>query len=97
MAFADFIDLPPRSLKDYYRAIKNPISLVSLQKRVKGISKKTDVAGVSEFRTWAAFQEEASNLWENAFFYNEDGSEISKRAAKLKVRCQILEIYLFLD
>lgn len=85
LAFADFVELPPRSLKDYYRAIKNPTSLLSLQKRVKGTHKKTDVAGVSEFRTWASFEDEASHLWKNAFFYNEDGSEISVRAAKLRV------------
>ena len=82
--FEEFYDLPPRSLKDYYKAVRNPISLTGLQKRVKGVGKKAEL-GVSEFKSWTAFEEEASNLWKNAYFYNEDGSEIFVRAQALEV------------
>jgi hypothetical protein len=84
IAFADFVELPPRSLKDYYRRVKSPISLLSLQKRVKGTGRKSDTTN-SEFKSWAAFEEEASHLWKNAYFYNEDGSEIFIRAQSLEV------------
>lgn len=83
-AFADFVDLPPRTLKDYYKKVKNPLSLRGLQKRVKGIGKKAEI-GVSEFKSWSAFEDEASHLWNNAYFYNEDGSEIFVRAQNLEV------------
>jgi hypothetical protein len=65
--------------------IPNPISLGVLQKRVKGVTSKKDVAGISEFKTWAAFEEEASYLWKNAWHYNEDGSDIFNLATTLKV------------
>lgn len=85
-AFADFVELPPRALKDYYRQVKNPMSLLSLQKRVKGNGKKLDAQVASEFKSWNHFEDEASHLWKNAYFYNEDGSEIFIRAQKLEVR-----------
>lgn len=40
---------------------------------------------VTPYKTWAAFEEEASYLWKNAWHYNEDGSEIFVLATKLKV------------
>jgi len=52
---------------------------------VKGVGKKAE-PGVSEFKSWNAFEEEASYLWKNAYFYNEDGSEIFIRAQNLEVR-----------
>lgn len=85
-AFGDFIELPPRSLKDYYRTISYPVSLAQIQKRVKGSRGKNDSSGVSDFKTWAAFEEEFSHIWNNAWHYNEDGSEISERAKQLQVR-----------
>ena len=75
-AFEVFVTLPPRTLKDYYQVIPNPMSLKKLQKLVKG----------SEFKSWAAFEEETSTIWKNAWHYNEDGSEISNLAKDLEVR-----------
>ena len=83
--FEVFIDLPPRSLKDYYQIILTPMSLKKLQKKVKGIDGKNGAAGISDFKTWAAFEEEANYIWKNAWHYNEDGSEISNLAKDLQV------------
>ncbi len=83
--FEPFLNLPPRSLKDYFQVIKDPLSLKKLQKLVKGIRSRTDRSGVSEFKSWAAFDEKASLLWENAYFYNEDGSPIANIAKDLEV------------
>lgn len=83
--FEPFMNLPPRALKDYYQLIEEPISLKKLQKLVKGVHGRGDATGVSDFKSWAAFEEKASLLWENAFYYNEEGSEISEMAKELKV------------
>ncbi|RFU28365.1 hypothetical protein B7463_g7962, partial [Scytalidium lignicola] len=85
-AFEVFVNLPPRSLKDYYQVIPYPVSLKKLQKRVKGIHGRADATGVSDFKTWAAFEEEAGYIWKNAWHYNEDGSEISNLAKELEAR-----------
>ncbi|CAG8972979.1 hypothetical protein HYALB_00008339 [Hymenoscyphus albidus] len=76
--FEVFVDLPDRSLRDYYKIIQTPASLRSVQKKVKGS------AGVSEFKTWAAFEKEMKLIWNNAWKYNEDGSEISDLARELQ-------------
>ena len=80
----DFINLPPRSYKDYFAVIQNPLSLKGLQKLVKGIHGRQPATGISDFKTWAQFEEKASLLWENAHFYNEEGSVIHKLATELK-------------
>jgi hypothetical protein len=85
-AFGDFIDLPPRTLRDYYKVIPNPVSLRQIEKRVKGNRAKSDGTNVSDFKTWAAFEEEFSYIWKNAWHYNEDDSVISARARELQVR-----------
>jgi Transcription factor involved in chromatin remodeling, contains bromodomain len=82
--FLDFINLPPRSYKDYFAVIQNPLSLKGLQKLVKGIHGRQPATGISDFKTWAQFEEKASLLWENAHFYNEEGSVIHKLATELK-------------
>lgn len=84
--FEPFVNLPPRALKDYYRVIKEPISIKKLQKSVKGVKGRNEATGTSEFKNWAAFEESASLLWKNACFYNEEGSEIYELAQELKVR-----------
>ncbi|KAJ9151803.1 Protein polybromo-1 [Pleurostoma richardsiae] len=81
--FEPFIFLPPRSLRDYYQLIQEPMSLRNLQKLVKGIHGRA-VAKGSDFKSWSALEEKASLLWENAFYYNEEGSEISELARELK-------------
>ncbi|KAK3354663.1 Bromodomain-containing protein [Neurospora tetraspora] len=82
--FLDFINLPPRSFKDYFAVITEPLSLKGLQKLVKGIYGRASPTGVSEFKSWAAFEEKASLLWNNAHYYNEEGSVIYDLATELK-------------
>lgn len=88
--FEPFINLPPRALKDYYRIVSDPLSLRKLQKIVKGTQSRHDTPGVSEFKNWAAFEERSQLLWENAYFYNEEGSEIYELARELEVRLPLL-------
>lgn len=40
---------------------------------------------MTEYKSWAAFEEKASLLWENAYYYNEDGSPIANMAKELEV------------
>lgn len=97
--FEPFMNLPPRALKDYYQLIEEPMSLKKLQKLVKGIHGRGDATGVSDFKSWAAFEEKAGLLWENAFYYNEEGSEISEMAQELKVskRLDLPQVILLID
>ncbi|KAG4034756.1 hypothetical protein MFRU_002g01080 [Monilinia fructicola] len=82
--FEPFVALPPRSLKDYYHVIPNPHCLKDLQKRVKGTYGGRNATGVSDFKSWAALEEDASLIWKNAYHYNEDGSEIFVLAKDLE-------------
>jgi len=88
------MNLPPRSLKEYFSIIQNPLSLKGLQKLVRGIHGRNPATGVSEFKGWAAFEEKASLLWENAHYFNEEGSEIYNLATELKVdtRAQLTKL-----
>ena len=92
--FEAFMNLPPRSLKEYFSIIQNPLSLKGLQKLVRGIHGRNPATGVSEFKGWAAFEEKASLLWENAHYFNEEGSEIYNLATELKVdtRAQLTKL-----
>ncbi|KAF2674612.1 Bromodomain-containing protein [Microthyrium microscopicum] len=74
--FTPFINLPSRTLTDYYQVIRHPVSLKSLQKRVRGIHGRNAATGISDFHSWDAFEEEVTYVWENAQTYNEDGSEM---------------------
>lgn len=86
--FTPFVNLPPRTLTDYYNAIKNPVSLKAIMKLVHGILGRHNVTGVTEFRSWDSFEAEFSKIWENARFYNEDDSEIYALSTQLEVgRC----------
>jgi hypothetical protein len=78
--------LPPRSLKDYYEVIAEPLSLKALQKQVRGQHGRGEATYVSDFKTWAALEDQASLIWKNAYHYNEDGSEIFSLAQELEVR-----------
>lgn len=77
--------MPPKSLKDYYQLIDEPMSLKKLWRAIKGMVGRAGATGVSEFKSWAALEEKASLLWSNAFYYNEEGSEIFELAKELKV------------
>ena len=83
--FEPFVNLPPRALRDYYRIITDPLSLKKLQKMVKGVVGRGEMTGVSEFKSWSAFEEKSKLLWTNAYFYNEEGSEIYTLAQELEV------------
>ena len=83
--FAPFIHLPSRTLSDYYRIIKRPVSLKSAQKLVRGIKGRDLPTGHTFLKSWQAFEDEVSNIWKNARTYNEDGSAISELAGELEV------------
>ncbi|KYK56741.1 polybromo-1 [Drechmeria coniospora] len=82
--FEPFHNLPPRALKDYYKVITDPLSLKKLQKAVKGVQGRGGATGVSSFKSWTAFTERSKLLWSNAYFYNEEGSEIYELAQELE-------------
>jgi hypothetical protein len=83
--FTPFANLPSRTLLDYYQVIKRPVSLKSIAKRVRGIHGRAPATGVTDFPTWAAFEEEVSYIWKNARTYNEDGSEMFNLAGDFEV------------
>ena len=83
--FLEFVNLPSRAYKDYFAVITNPISLKGLQKLVKGIHGRQPATGVSDFKSWASFEERAGLLWTNAHFFNEEDSKIYVLATELKV------------
>ncbi|KAI0431554.1 Bromodomain-containing protein [Xylaria sp. FL1042] len=82
--FEPFIYLPPRTLRDYYEVIAEPLSLKALQKQVRGQHGRLEATYVSDFKGWAAFEDQASLIWKNAYHYNEDGSEIFTMAQELE-------------
>ena len=82
---APFINLPSRNLREYYRVIKHPVSLKIVQRAVQGVKGRDKPTGISNFKSWATFEEEASCIWKNAYHYNEDGSDISEAARVLEV------------
>ncbi len=87
--FEPFIYLPPRSLRDYYEVITEPLSLKALQKQVRGQHGRLEATYVSDFKGWAAFEDQASLIWKNAYHYNEDGSDIFTMAQELEVSLEI--------
>lgn len=84
--FTPFVHLPSRKLEDYYKIIRHPVSLKSVQKRTHGIHGRKDPAtGPTDFKSWDAFEEEVSFIWRNAREYNEDGSEMYNLAGEFEV------------
>ena len=83
--FEPFIFLPDRSLKDYFEVIAEPLSLKGLQKQVRGQHGRKAATYISVFKSWAAFEDQSSLIWKNAYHYNEDGSEIFVMAQELEV------------
>ncbi|KAI0126550.1 hypothetical protein BJ170DRAFT_684137 [Xylariales sp. AK1849] len=82
--FEPFFTLPPRSMKDYYEIIAEPLSLKALKKQVRGQHGRSEATGISDFKSWSQFEDQASLLWKNAYHYNEDGSDISVLAKELE-------------
>jgi hypothetical protein len=72
-------------LTDYYQIIKYPVSLKSVQKKVRGQVGRGPPTGVTEFQSWGSFEHEMNFIWDNAWEYNEDDSDISVTAGELKV------------
>lgn len=65
--------------------IAEPLSLRSFQKQVRGQHGRGGATYVSDFKSWTAFEDQASLIWKNAFHYNEDGSPIFEQAQELEV------------
>ena len=81
-----FINLPSRTMRDYYSLIKKPVCLKGVQKMVRGIKGRDKPTGVTFFRSWQSFEDEMSYIWSNAREYNEPGSSIPDMADQLEVR-----------
>ncbi|KAJ6013260.1 hypothetical protein N7540_007851 [Penicillium herquei] len=80
-----FVGKPDRALyRDYYEIIQYPVSLRSIQKKVRGTDGRKKGTGMTAFPTWQSFAEEVSYLWRNAREYNEDGSEIAALAGVME-------------
>ncbi|KAF2857305.1 Bromodomain-containing protein [Piedraia hortae CBS 480.64] len=84
MIYDPFVSLPSRRLEDYYRIIKNPVSLKSLLNKCKGQRGRAGSTGVSDFKTWDEFETAVSGIWKNAQEYNEDGSDLFLLANEFK-------------
>ncbi|KAJ5139116.1 Bromodomain [Penicillium bovifimosum] len=80
-----FIGKPDRNLyRDYYEIIQHPVSLRSIQKRVRGTDSRKNTSRTTAYPTWQSFEEEVSYIWRNARDYNEDDSEIAILAGVLE-------------
>jgi len=86
--YTPFGNLPTRKLEDYYQLIKHPVSLKGTAKRAKGQHGRAPPTGVSDFKTWDAFEEEISFIWRNAQEYNETESAMYDLANEFKVSRQ---------
>lgn len=79
------MNLPEKTLKDYYQLIENPMSLKKMWRAIQGMQGRGGATGVSLYKSWATMEQEANLLWTNAQYYNEEGSEIYELAGELKV------------
>ncbi|CAG7958789.1 unnamed protein product [Penicillium salamii] len=80
-----FIGKPDRTLyRDYYELIQHPVSLRSIQKKVRGTDSRKNTSKTTAYPTWQSFEEEVGYIWRNAREYNEDDSEISALAGILE-------------
>lgn len=82
--FQPFVNLPPRSLTDYYQVIKKPVSLAALRKKTRGQHGREAPTMQTDFKSWDAFQDEVSYIWSNAREYNEDGSDMYALAGEFE-------------
>ncbi|CAP98318.1 Pc22g10300 [Penicillium rubens Wisconsin 54-1255] len=82
------LKLTPRTnrnlYRDYYEIIQHPVSLRSIQKRVRGTDSRKNSSRTTAYPTWQSFEEEVSYVWRNAREYNEDDSDISILAGVLE-------------
>jgi hypothetical protein len=61
------------------------MSLSAVQKRVRGVKGRDAPTGMTDLKSWDAFEEEVSHIWINARDYNEDGSEIHNLSIEFEV------------
>jgi hypothetical protein len=61
------------------------MSLSAVQKRVRGVVGRDPPTGKTLLKSWKAFEEEVSLIWDNARIYNEDGSDIYNVSLELEV------------
>ena len=81
-----FVGKPDRNLyRDYYELIKHPVSLRSIQAKVRGNESRKNPSRITAFPNWKSFEEEVSYIWRNAREYNEDDSDIVVLAGILEV------------
>ncbi|KAH8725282.1 Bromodomain-containing protein [Phaeosphaeriaceae sp. PMI808] len=82
--FAPFVNLPSRSLKDYYALIKDPMSLAAVKKKVQGVVGRDAPTGHTLFKSWDSLENAMILIWKNARDYNEDGSDINNLSLELE-------------
>lgn len=92
--FAPFLNLPSRSLKDYYAIIKEPMSLAAIKKKVQGVIGRDQPTGQTLFKSWDSFEDSMSLIWKNARDYNEDGSDIYNVSLEMEVCTRSLQACL---
>jgi hypothetical protein len=90
--FAPFVNLPSRSLKDYYALIRDPMSLAAVKKKVQGVVGREQATGHTLFKSWDSLENAMVLIWKNARDYNEDGSEIYNVSIELEVCRQPLKL-----
>jgi len=83
--FTPFVNLPPRSLTEYYETIKQPVSLRSVMNKVIGFHGRAGATGFTELKSWDAFESEMRKIWENCREFNQEDSEIYTLAGELEV------------
>jgi len=57
-----------------------------VQKRVRGVIGRNAPTGLTELKSWDAFEQMTSLIWKNAREYNEDGSDLYTLSQELEVR-----------
>jgi hypothetical protein len=62
------------------------MSLQGVQKKVRGVVGRNPPTGITDLKTWDAFENETSLIWLNAREYNEDGSDIFNLSLEFEVR-----------
>ncbi|KAK0660897.1 Protein polybromo-1 [Lasiodiplodia hormozganensis] len=83
--YQPFVNLPNRSLKEYYATINTPMSLNQVLKRIRGwINREHGFSGTSDFKNWQQLEECARLIWENAREFNEDGSDMYNLAGEFE-------------
>ncbi|KAI9828926.1 MAG: hypothetical protein M1826_005849 [Phylliscum demangeonii] len=75
-----FLDLPPAVLVDYYRTIERPMSLNMVLDRIRASTPAL---------VWDELEADMSLIWNNAFQYNQDESEIFRLAGRLEALFQM--------